>query len=97
MPLQKPKAIRAASERKHTAAGGESQVPWDGIHKWWKGEQEYRFTDRQSKPGFEWSLSFCSRETGAFKDCSVFSFKSVFVPILTYGHEFRLMTERTLS
>jgi len=33
MPLLKPKAVYAASEQHYTAAGGEVQVPRDGIYK----------------------------------------------------------------
>ena len=32
-PGQTPKALFPASERKDIAAGGDAEVPWDGIHK----------------------------------------------------------------
>jgi len=31
--LKTPKALYSASERKYTAAGGDVQVPWGGIHE----------------------------------------------------------------
>ena len=33
-----PKAVYSASERQYTAAGGDVQVPWGGIHEWRKWE-----------------------------------------------------------
>ena len=33
MSLHKPKAMYAASKRQYTAAGGDVQVPWGGIHE----------------------------------------------------------------
>jgi len=42
-------------------------------------------------------LSLCGQTTGALKHCKTVSFKIVFVPILTYAHECRVMTERMLS
>jgi len=32
-PAKTPKAVFPANERKNTAAGGDVQVPWNGIHK----------------------------------------------------------------
>ena len=34
LPGKTPKAVFPASERKNTAAGGDVQVPWNGIHEW---------------------------------------------------------------
>jgi len=39
------KEVYAASERHCTAAGGEVQVPWGGIHEWGKAEQGDCYTD----------------------------------------------------
>jgi len=39
MSLQKPKPVKAASKRQYTAAGGEVQIPWGGIHEWRTTEQ----------------------------------------------------------
>jgi len=33
MSLKTPKAVFSASERKHTAAGGNVQLPWGGIYE----------------------------------------------------------------
>ena len=35
-PGQMPKAVFPANERKYTTAGGDVQVPRDGIHEWQK-------------------------------------------------------------
>ena len=37
-PGQTPKAVFPASEHKYTAAGGDVQVPWGGIHECRKSE-----------------------------------------------------------
>ena len=55
-----------------------------------------RMTDWWSKRSSVWALLLRGDETEAFKDCTAFSFKSVFVPILTCGHESKLTTERML-
>jgi len=39
MLLKTPKAVFSASERKCTAAGGDVQVAWGGIHEGRKSEQ----------------------------------------------------------
>ena len=39
MPLENPKAVFSTSERKYTAAGGDVQVAWGGIHEGRKSEQ----------------------------------------------------------
>jgi len=41
-------------------------------------------------------VALCGHETGAFKHRKVVIFKSVIVPILTYGHESWAMTEKVL-
>jgi len=45
MSLKKPKAVFSASERKHTAAGGNDRVPWGGIYEWRKSEKRDWYTD----------------------------------------------------
>jgi len=39
--LRKRKAVHAASWWQCTAAGGEGQVTWVGIHKWWRQIKEF--------------------------------------------------------
>ena len=42
--IKTPKAVFSASERQFTAAGGDVQVPWGGIHEWPKSEQRDWYT-----------------------------------------------------
>ena len=63
MPLLKPKAVYAASEQHYTAAGGEVQVPRDGIYKRRKMEKGDWYTDWQSKRSSVWAWS----HNGSFK------------------------------
>ena len=85
---QKPKEVRAASKRQYTEVGGEVQLPWRGIHEWRKAEQGgWCRLVKQTQ--------FCvPRELSNTAKLSVF--KSVFVPILSHGHESWVMTKRVL-
>jgi len=94
MSLFKPNAVYAASERQYTAAGGEVQVPRGGIYEWRKAERGDRYTVGKANAvlrEFYWSV-VRKRELSNTAKLSVF--KSVVVPILTYGHAFWVMTER---
>ena len=68
-----------------------------GIHEQQKAEQGDWYTDWKGKRSSAWALSPCRDKTVAFKHRRVVSFKSVFVPILIYGHEFWVRTERLLT
>ena len=45
MYLKTLKAVFSASEQKYTAAGGDIQVPWGGIHERRKSEQRDWYMD----------------------------------------------------
>ena len=45
MSLETPKAVFSASVWKYTAAGGDFQVAWRGIHEWRKSEKRDSYTD----------------------------------------------------
>ena len=98
MSLQKSKAVSTASKWKYIAAGHEVQVHWDGIHEWWKPEKEAWHVSTGKANAVlrelyhpavtKWKLSNTAKLS---------SFKSIFVPILTYGHESWVMSKRVLS
>jgi len=86
VPLKTPKAVYSAGEQKYTVAGGDVQAPWGGIQ-----------SDRSRNKGIDTRIGkgnaclrglYCSvvtkRELSEIEKLSVF--KSVFVPILTFGH-----------
>ena len=98
MSLYKPKAVYTASERQYTSAGGDVQVSRAGIYLWRKAEPQEIYT-RIGKANVALRELYCSvltkRELSNTAKLSVF--KSIFVPILTYGHESWVMTERILT
>ena len=82
----------------YTAAGGDVQAPWSGIYVWRKAERQ-EFDARIGKANAVLRELYCSvttkRELWHTAKLSVF--KLTFVPILTYGHESWVMTERILT
>ena len=98
MPLYKPKAVYAASEQHYTAAGADVQVPKGGIYGWLKAEPQDIDTRISNVNTVLWQL-YCSvvtkRKLSNTIKLSVF--KSIFVLILTFGHESWVMTERILT
>ena len=65
--VQESKLVYVASKGQCTAAGGEVQVPWCGIHEWRKTEQGDWNTEWLSKSSSAWILSLCGHKTEAFK------------------------------
>jgi len=96
--LYKRKAVYAASERQYTAASGYVQVPRGSIFEWRKAER-HEIDTRVGKANTVLRELYRSvatkRELSNTATLSVF--KSIFVPILTYGHESWLVTERILT
>jgi len=94
----KPNAAYAASERQYTAGVGEVQVPRDSLFTS-DGRWSEEIDTRIGKANAVLRELDCSvvtkRELSNIVKLSVF--KSVFVPILTYGHESWVMTERILT
>jgi len=90
--------VYAASERHHTAAGEDVQVPRAGIYVWRKAETQEIDTrigkDNAVRRELYRSV-VTKRELSNTVKLSVF--KSIFVPILTCGHESWIMTERILT
>ena len=88
MSLKKPKQVHTSSTSQYTAAGREIQVPWDGIHKWRKVQQGDCILVKQT----QFFVSFVAlwlqtkREPSPTAKLSVC--KSVYFPIVTYGHNF---------
>jgi len=98
MSVYKPKAVYAASERQYTAAGGDVQVPRGGIYLWRKAEPQEIDTRIGKVNAVLCELHrsvLTKRELSSTAKLSVF--KSIFVPILTYGHESCVMTESILT
>ena len=95
--FQKTKPVHAASKRQYTAEGREVQVLWGGIHEWRKADKE--IDTRVGKVNTvlrELYLSVVTkRELSNTAELSVF--KSVFVPISTYRHEYWIISERVVS
>ena len=94
MSLKKPKAVYPASELQYTAAGGEVQVAYlvftnDG--RWNKDNDTQICKENAVLHEFYHSM-VTKLELSKITKLSVF--KSVFVSIPAYGHEFWVMTER---
>jgi len=91
MSLYKPKAVYAASacgKQHYTAAGGDVQVPRGGIYVWRKAEPQEidtRIGEANEVLRELYRSVVTKRELSNTVKLSVF--KSIFVPILTYGHE----------
>ena len=85
--LKTPKAVFSASKWKYTAAGGDCQVPWVVLTS--DGSRNKEIVTRSGEVNAVLRDLYCSevakRELSKTAKLSVF--KSVFVPILTYGHE----------
>jgi len=90
--------------RQYTAGGGDVQVPRGGIYLWrgiygWRKAEPQEIDARIGKANAVLRELYCSvftkRELSNTAKLSVF--KSIFVPILTYGHESWEMTERKLT
>jgi len=92
MYVQNTKPVRDSGKQQYTAAGWEVQLPKGGIHEWRKAAQGYWYTN--CKANFPRALSLHSHKTGTFKHHKAVSFKSVFVQILSYGHESWVMTKK---
>jgi len=73
----------------------EVQVPWGGIHEWRNREVDTRFGKANAVLLELDRYLVTERELSNIAMLS--DFKSVIAPILTYGHEFWVMTERVLS
>jgi len=95
----KPNAVYAESEQQYTAGFGEVQVPRDGSLFTSDGRWCEEIYTRIGKANAVLRELDCSvvtkRELSNTVKLSVF--KSVFVQILTYGHESWVMTERILT
>ena len=87
---KKPKAVYAANEQQCTARGGEVQVPWGGTYEWRKAKRKDNTVLHELYRSVvtKWELSNTTKLS---------LFKLVFVPILTYGHESWVMTEKIIS
>ena len=94
---QDTKAVYSASERKYTAAGGDVQVPW--VILTIDVSQNKGIDTRVRKANAVLRELYCSMVTkGALsKHAKLSVFKSVFLPILTCGHNSLVTTERILS
>ena len=90
MPVQKPEPV--VQKLQNIAASREVQEPWGGIHEWPMMEKGDWYRDSQSKRSSAWALSYGDKR-GACIHRILLVFKSVFVPILTYGHEPLLMAQ----
>jgi len=93
--VYKPKAVFSASERQYTAAGGDVQVPRGGIYVWRKARKIDTRIGKANAVLRELYRSVVTK--GELSNAAKLSvFKSIFVPILTNGHEPWVMTERIL-
>ena len=91
----KPMATYAGSERHYTAAGGDVQVSRAGIYVWRKTEPQeidIRIGNDNAVLRQLYRSLDTKRELSSTLKLSVF--KSIFVLILTCGHEAWVMTER---
>jgi len=91
----KPMATYAGSERHYTAAGGDVQVSRAGIYVWRKTEPQeidIRIGNDNAVLRQLYRSVDTKRELSSTLKLSVF--KSIFVLILTCGHEAWVMTER---
>jgi len=95
--LYKPMAVYGESEQQYTAAGGEVQVLRGGIYVWRKVERQEVDTRVGKANAILRELSLRGHKTAAFKHRQLSAFKSIFVPILTYGYESWVMTERIFA
>ena len=95
MSLCKPKAVYAASQRQYTAAGGE--VKYLGV-VFPSGGRRRRLIHGLVKPT-QLCVFYCSvvRKQELSDTAKLLVLKSVFIPILTYGNEFWVVTERILT
>jgi len=64
--LKTPKILFSASKRKYTAAGGDDQVLWGGIHEWRKSGTE-RYTLLLKQTQFCMSFTAPWRRNGSFQ------------------------------
>ena len=89
----------AASEQQYTAAGKEIQVPKGGIYVTsdgrWSEEVDTRIGKANAVLRELYRSVVTKRELSNTAELSVF--KSVYVPILTYGHESWLLTDKILT
>ena len=89
--------MRVTSEWSDTEAGGEVQVPWGAFTS--NGRQDEELDTRVGKASAVMRALLYSvvmkRELSKKTKLSIF--KTVFVPILTYGHESWILTERVRS
>ena len=97
MSFYKPKAVLAESERQYTAAGGDVQVPREVVFtsNWRSEEVDARIATANAVLRDLLRSVVTKRELSDAAKLSVF--KSIFVPILTCGHESWVMTERILT
>jgi len=97
--FQKPKTVHAcqwAASWQYTAAGGDVQVPWGGFHKWRKAQQgDTRICKANAVLHQPYRSVVTKLKLSNTAKLSVF--KSVFVPIIIYGHEIFVMAIRVLS
>jgi len=84
--------------RQYTSIGGDVQVPRGGIYLWRKGELQ-EIDTRIGKANVVLRELYCSvlTEPELSNTPKLSVFKSIFVPILTYGHESWVMTERIVT
>jgi len=94
--LQKPKAVYAANEQQYIAACGDLLVPYVGIHEWRKAEQKTYTRIGKAKAVLREFYRSAVTKPEFSNTTKLAVFKSVFVPIVTYGHESWVMTGRML-
>jgi len=86
--------VNAAREWQYTTAGGEIELPWDGIHEWRKVEQGDTVDTLVAKANEGLLELYCSvaakQELSNTAKLSVL--KSFFITIRSYGHHFWVMT-----
>ena len=100
MSPHKPKAMFAASERQYTAAVRDSQVLRGGslfAVPVMEGGARILMHVLLKLTQFYVSLVALWSQNGSFKHRKDVIFESIFVPILTYGHESLVMTEEVDS
>ena len=98
MSLKTPTAVYSASEQKYTAVGGDFQTPY-GVVFTSDGSRNKGIDIRIGKANAFLREHYCSVVTKweLSETTKLSVFKSVFVPILTFGHESLVKTERILS
>ena len=98
MSLCKPKAVHAASERQYTAPGGDVQVPRGVSYVWWKVEhQEIDTRIGKGNAVLRELYHSVATKQEISNTAKLSVFKSIFVLILTNGHESWVMTERIMT